>query len=116
VGARTRASASRLQPETTTGGWAYDLVVNRAVHWVWFPFRVTVRFIMQNGKRIAVSVAGGLLVLAGLVFLVLPGPGVVLILAGLAILATEYVWAQRALNFARDKAKQARDKVRRTPG
>jgi uncharacterized protein (TIGR02611 family) len=67
---------------------------------------------MQNGKRIAVTIV----VLAGLVFLLLPGPGFVLILAGLAILATEYVWAQRALNFARDKAKQARDKVRRTPG
>jgi hypothetical protein len=46
----------------------------------------------------------------------LPGPGILLIIAGLAILATEYVWAQRALNFARDKAKQAKDKVRRTRG
>jgi uncharacterized protein (TIGR02611 family) len=90
--------------------------MNRAVHWVWFPFRVTVRFILQNGKRIAVSIVGGVLLLAGLVFLVLPGPGFLLILAGLAVLASEYVWAQRALNFAKDKAKQAKDKVRRTRG
>jgi uncharacterized protein (TIGR02611 family) len=90
--------------------------VNRAARWVWFPFRVTVRFIMQNGKRIAVTVVGGILLVAGLVFLVLPGPGFVLILAGLAILATEYVWAQRALNFAKDKARRATDRVRRRRG
>ncbi len=90
--------------------------MNRAARWVWFPFRVTVRFIMQNGKRIAVTVVGGMLLLAGLAFLVLPGPGFVLIIAGLAILASEYVWAQRALNFAKDKARQAKDKVRRRRG
>ena len=90
--------------------------MNRAARWVWFPFRVTVRFIMQNGKRIAVSVVGGVLLLAGLAFLVLPGPGFVLIIAGLAILASEYVWAQRALNFAKDKARQAKDRVRRRRG
>ncbi len=57
-----------------------------------------------------------MLLLAGLAFLVLPGPGFVLIIAGLAILASEYVWAQRALNFAKDKARQAKDKVRRRRG
>lgn len=87
--------------------------MNRAARWVWYPFGVTLRFLMQNGKRIGVTIVGGLLVLAGAVFLVLPGPGFVLILAGLAILASEYVWAQRALNYAKDKARQASDKVRR---
>jgi uncharacterized protein (TIGR02611 family) len=87
--------------------------VSRAVDWVWFPFRVTVRFIMQNGKRIGVTIVGGVLLLAGLVFLVLPGPGFVLILAGLAILATEYVWAQTVLNYAKDKANRAKARVRR---
>jgi uncharacterized protein (TIGR02611 family) len=86
--------------------------MSRAVDWVWFPFRVTVRFIMQNGKRIGVTIVGGALLLLGLVFLVLPGPGIVLLLAGLAILASEYVWAQRALNYAKERAKTASDRVR----
>ncbi len=85
--------------------------MDRAARWVWFPFDVTIRFIFRNGRRIAVSVGGALLVLAGIVFLVLPGPGLLLIIAGLAILATEYVWAQRALNFARDTVEQAKSKV-----
>jgi hypothetical protein len=88
----------------------------RIGHWVWFPFGVTIRFIGRNGRRIAVSVAGFALVLAGLAMLVLPGPGLLVIIAGLAILATEYVWAQRALNYAKQKGEQAKNRVlRRKP-
>jgi Putative transmembrane protein (PGPGW) len=83
----------------------------RIAHWVWFPFGVTIRFIGRNGKRIAVSVVGFVLLLAGLIMMVLPGPGILVIIAGLAVLATEYVWAQRALNFAKEKAEQAKYKV-----
>ena len=91
----------------------YDDRMPRIAHWVWFPFGVTIRFIGRNGKRIGVSIAGFTLVVGGLVLLVLPGPGLLLIIAGLAILATEYVWAQRALNFAKQKAEQAKNKVLR---
>ena len=85
----------------------------RIAHWVWFPFGVTIRFIGRNGKRIAVSVFGMVLVLAGLAMLVLPGPGILVIIAGLAVLATEYVWAERALNYTKQKAEQAKNKVLR---
>jgi uncharacterized protein (TIGR02611 family) len=88
----------------------------RIAHWVWFPIGATIRFIGRNGKRIAVSVLGFVLLLAGLAMMVLPGPGILVILAGLAVLATEYVWAQRAMNYARQKAEQAKNKVLgRTP-
>jgi len=80
---------------------------------VWFPFGVTVRFILRNGKRLAVSVVGFVLLLAGLVMMVTPGPGLLLIIAGLAVLGTEYVWAQRLLNVARARGQQALTKVRR---
>lgn len=83
------------------------------VRWVWFPFGVTVRFILRNGKRLAVSVVGFVLLLAGLVMMVTPGPGLLLIIAGLAVLGTEYVWAQRLLNVARTRGQQALTKVRR---
>ena len=52
------------------------------------------RFIGRNGKRIAVTIAGFALLLVGVALLVLPGPGWLLIFAGLAILSTEYVWAR----------------------
>ncbi len=79
--------------------------------WVWFPFGVVVRFIARSGKRIAVTALGFVLLLAGLVMMVTPGPGILLIIAGLAVLATEYVWAERALAIAKQKAQQAKDAV-----
>jgi len=87
--------------------------VGRVAHWIWFPFRVTVRFILRNGKRIGITIAGFVLVLAGLAMLVLPGPGLLVIIAGLAVLATEYVWAERMLNIAKAKAELAKNKVLR---
>jgi uncharacterized protein (TIGR02611 family) len=77
------------------------------------PFKVVARFIARNGKRVAVTIAGFAVLLAGVAMLVLPGPGIVVILAGLAILGTEYVWAQRLLRIAKEKASQAKDAVLR---
>jgi uncharacterized protein (TIGR02611 family) len=43
--------------------------------------------------------------------MVTPGPGLVGILVGLAILATEFAWAQRALHRARTAADHAKQKA-----
>lgn len=72
-----------------------------------------VRFTVRSGKRIAVSIVGGAVVLAGLAMVVLPGPGFLVVIVGLAILATEYAWAARALERTKDAAKKAADKVKR---
>lgn len=63
---------------------------------------------LRSSKRVAVTVAGGVFVAAGLVMMVLPGPGILVIIIGLAILGSEYVWARRALMMAKDQAKKAR--------
>ncbi len=47
--------------------------------------------------KVGVTVAGPLVILAGVAMLVLPGPGLVAIAAGLALLALEYRWARRSL-------------------
>jgi hypothetical protein len=116
VPAVARTTTSRKQRpnhggRVSEGAAPYDVRMPRIAHWIWFPFGVTIRFIGRNGKRIGVSIAGFVLVIGGLAMLVLPGPGLLLIIAGLAVLATEYVWAQRALNFAKQKAEQAKNKV-----
>jgi uncharacterized protein (TIGR02611 family) len=77
-------------------------------------FAAVLRFIRRSGKRIAVTVAGFGLIAVGLVGLALPVlPGWLLILAGLALLATQYAWAERALTMARERARRAADTVRR---
>ena len=77
------------------------------------PFKLVGRFIAKNGRRIAITVVGVVVLLAGLVLLVLPGPGWLLIFVGLSILGTEYVWAQRMLRVAKEQANKAKDKVLR---
>ncbi len=77
------------------------------------PFRTVLIFIGRSSKRIAVTAVGGAVLLAGLAMMVLPGPGILVIIIGLAILASEYVWARRALQMAKDKAKQARGRAGR---
>ena len=82
-------------------------------HPAFVPVKVVGRFIQRSGKRIAVTIAGFAVLLAGIVLLVLPGPGWLLIFLGLAILATEYMWAARLLETAKKKAEQAKDAVLR---
>jgi hypothetical protein len=78
------------------------------------PLKVVGRFIQRSGKRVAVTVAGFTLLLAGLAGLLLPiVPGWLLIIPGLALLGTEYVWAQRLLHVAKEKAMQAKDMLLR---
>ena len=62
--------------------------------------------------RIAFGIAGALVTLAGVAMLVLPGPAFVVIPVGLAMLALEFAWAERALEKALDKAEQARESAR----
>jgi uncharacterized protein (TIGR02611 family) len=53
--------------------------------------------------RVVVGVVGAAVVVLGFVLIPLPGPGWLIVFAGLAILATEFVWAERLLAFARHK-------------
>jgi uncharacterized protein (TIGR02611 family) len=59
--------------------------------------------------RIGVFVVGGLIVLAGLAMLVLPGPGWLVIILGVAVLATEFAWAERLLARVKGWAERAKD-------
>ena len=62
---------------------------------------------MRSSKRIAVSVVGGAVLLAGIAMLALPGPGILVIALGFAILGTEYAWAAAAFARTKQTATQA---------
>jgi uncharacterized protein (TIGR02611 family) len=64
--------------------------------------------------RAAVMLGGFALVLAGLVMLVLPGPGLLVIAIGLGVLALEFAWAERLLERTVDKMSAASDRVKKT--
>jgi uncharacterized protein (TIGR02611 family) len=64
--------------------------------------------------RISITIIGVVVIIAGIILLPLPGPGWVVIFAGLGILSTEYDWARRLLRAAKAKAAQLAAKARRT--
>lgn len=51
--------------------------------------------------RVAVALLGTAVVIGGIALIPLPGPGWLIVFGGLAILATEFEWAGRLLDFAR---------------
>ena len=53
--------------------------------------------IRQHGKRLLLEGLGWILVVVGIAALVLPGPGLLAIFAGMALLATQYEWANAGL-------------------
>ena len=60
--------------------------------------------VLKTARKLAVLVIGGSALLLGVVMLITPGPGIVGIMAGLAILGTEFVWAKLLLKRIRDRA------------
>lgn len=62
-------------------------------------------------SKIIITVVGTLVFLAGVVMLVTPGPAFVMIPLGLAILATEWDWADRMLQVAKKKAIEAKERA-----
>lgn len=57
-------------------------------------------------RRIAVSLAGGTVLLVGIIMIVAPGPAFVVIPAGLAILSLEYAWARYWLKRVKQKTRE----------
>ena len=66
--------------------------------------------------KLVVTVVGPLVVLAGVAMTVLPGPGLVVIGLGMALLALEYDWARRALRFIGRRLSDARQVALPTGG
>jgi uncharacterized protein (TIGR02611 family) len=64
--------------------------------------------------RIGFGVLGVLVLVAGLVMLVTPGPAFVLIPIGLAMLSMEFVWAERLLDRSLEQAAIAQEKAAQT--
>ena len=60
--------------------------------------------------RVFIGVLGGGVTVLGGIALIGPGPGVLVVLAGLGILATEFAWAGRAMEKTKSIAKSAADK------
>ncbi|MDN4172035.1 PGPGW domain-containing protein [Nocardioides sp. SOB77] len=55
-------------------------------------------------RRVTLEVVGWLLVVAGVAALILPGPGLLMLFGGLAVLSQQYEWAERRLEPVKYRA------------
>ena len=65
--------------------------------------------IIRPIRKLIVFVLGMSVLIVGIAMIILPGPATVVIPAGLAILATEFVWAQRWLVYLKRRAQEVAD-------
>ena len=63
---------------------------------------------VEHAKRYLKMIVGFTLLFLGVVMVLSPGPGILIILVGLGLLAAEFVWAKRLL----DHLKRQREKFR----
>ena len=58
---------------------------------------------LGQAKRLIVTVIGFTILASGIAMIVLPGPAIVVIPIGLAILATEFIWARNLLVTVKER-------------
>jgi len=66
---------------------------------------------LRSIKKIIVAVIGFTILIIGIFMIVLPGPAFIVIPLGLAILATEFVWAKRWLDKVKQKISEQKKKL-----
>jgi len=66
---------------------------------------------LKSLKRIIVSVIGFTILIIGILMLALPGPAFIVIPLGLAILATEFIWARKILDKVKQKISEKKKKT-----
>ena len=63
---------------------------------------------LGQAKRLVVTVIGFTILAAGVAMIVLPGPAFIVIPVGLAILATEFIWARKLLATVKERIERMR--------
>ncbi|RZU31439.1 TIGR02611 family protein [Blastococcus saxobsidens] len=77
--------------------------------------RLAAKRSLNHGYRVGVGIVGAVVVVAGLIMVPLVGPGWLTVIAGLFVLATEFTWAERLLEFTKRHVKRWTDWVGAQP-
>lgn len=63
-------------------------------------------------RKLLAALGGGIIVLIGILLLVLPGPGILVIALGLFVLSLEFAWAEKYYKKLEKEAKKGLAKIR----
>ncbi|MEU6376452.1 TIGR02611 family protein [Streptomyces sp. NPDC046909] len=75
------------------------------------PEFIKARRMLHLSWQVGIFIIGLAVVVVGIIMLPLPGPGWVVIFGGMAIWATEFVWAQLVLRWTKRKVTEAAQKA-----
>ncbi|MDQ0603247.1 uncharacterized protein (TIGR02611 family) [Streptomyces canus] len=75
------------------------------------PEFIKARRVLHLSWQVGIFIIGLAVVVLGIIMLPLPGPGWVVIFGGMAIWATEFVWAQLVLRWTKRKVTEAAQKA-----
>ena len=81
--------------------------------WAQIKNALSLKILPAPLRKLIIAIIGGTILLVGIALLVLPGPAFVVIPVGLAILATEFAWARRAVVRARAMMAKARAQAKK---
>jgi uncharacterized protein (TIGR02611 family) len=77
------------------------------------PTLSRVRRVLRLSRKVGIAIAGGGLLVLGVALIFLPGPAIIVIPLGLALLATEFRWAGRLLRYLKERAARVVQRARR---
>ncbi|MFZ2176685.1 MAG: TIGR02611 family protein [Rhodococcus sp. (in: high G+C Gram-positive bacteria)] len=99
-------STGEVRPGAASDGAGVDdgdlsLFQEAESRWQRWRAHIAARPSLDHAYRVAVGGFGSVVLVAGLVAIPYPGPGWLIVFAGLGILASEFTWAHRLLHYAR---------------
>ncbi|MFF1357137.1 TIGR02611 family protein [Streptomyces sp. NPDC058297] len=101
TGSDEAAESESVAEATGDGAKAEQELGSRA------PEFIKARRVLHLSWQVGIFVVGLAVVVAGVIMLPLPGPGWLVIFGGMAIWATEFVWAQLVLRWTKRKVTEA---------
>jgi len=102
TGSDERAEVAVASDETQTGGAQNEQGLGSKA-----PEFIKARRVLHLSWQVGIFIIGLAVVVLGIIMLPLPGPGWVVIFGGMAIWATEFVWAQLVLRWTKRKVTEA---------
>lgn len=89
-----------------------DSVLELVAERLGFRDRIRAHPVLGWIYRILVAIAGGIIIIAGIIMIPAPGPGWVVVFLGLGVLGTEFAWAQRLLEYGKRKVRRWTDWIK----
>ena len=77
--------------------------------------RLAAKAPVNHAYRVGVGIIGFLILIGGAAAIPLPGPGWLVVIGGMFVLATEFTWAERLLEFTKRHVKSWTEWVTRQP-